>query len=175
MRKVIAATGMLAVFVLGGWGCASTGSISADRYSAQDLAGLEYETMYEFLDAHSDVRVAESAADVPLTVRTRQTGDLQSPPADEDEGSGGGGATDLGGGGGGEGDVQPPDQRAIGSGGYTRALLYIDDSEVASPRERLREITLDEVESVRILRPSEASARFGGSGNTGAVALVLKG
>lgn len=171
MREVIAATAMLAVLVLGGWGCASTGSISADRYSAGDLAELQYESMYEFLDAHSDVRVAESAADVPLTVRTRQTGDLQSPPAGG--GSGSGGPGDLGGGGG-EGDVEPPDQRAIGSGSYTRALLYIDDSEVASPRERLRELTLDEVESVRILRPTEASARFGGSGDTGAVAIVLK-
>lgn len=164
----------LALLAVGGLACASTGSLSSNRYSADALAEMQFESTYEFLDAHNDVRVAESASEVPLAVRTRRSGNMESPSIGPDTASGGG-PGDLGGGGGNEGASGPPGQRSIGASGYTPALLYVDGSEVAGPRSRLREIPLDQIESIQILRPSEASARFGGSGNTGAVAIELKG
>lgn len=154
------------------WGCAATGSLSSDLYTADDLAELQYESMYEFLDSHSKVRVAQSAGEVPLAVRARGSGGMTSPSIGSDT-AGGGGPGSLGGGGG-EGGEEAPDRRNAGMSNYTTALLYVNGSEVADPRTRLREMPLDEVESVRVLRPSEASARFGGSGNRAAVAIELK-
>lgn len=173
MTKASGTTVLSLLTVVVAWGCASTGSLSSDLYTADDLAELQYESMYEFLDSHSDVRVAQSEGEVPLMVRTRGSSGMTSPSIGPDT-AGGGGPGSLGGGGEGGGAEGPPARRNVGSSNHTTALLYVNGSEVADSRARLREITLDEVQSVRVLRPSEASARFGGSGNTAAVAIELK-
>lgn len=55
------------------------------------------------------------------------------------------------------------------------ALLYVDEEEVPNPVPLLRQMPLDRVERMRILRPSEASSRFGGDGRRGAVAIWTRG
>lgn len=51
------------------------------------------------------------------------------------------------------------------------ALLYVDGEEVPNPVPLLRQTSLDRVERLQILRPSETSSRFGGDGRRGAVAI----
>lgn len=51
------------------------------------------------------------------------------------------------------------------------ALLYVDEEEVPNPVPLLRQMSMDDVARMRILRPSEASSRFGGDGRRGAVAI----
>lgn len=72
---------LLLFFVVGTtWACASTArsgsdssgvSLSADSYSAEDLADAPYATLYEFLNAHNDVRVGQTGAVDALGVRYR--------------------------------------------------------------------------------------------------------
>lgn len=57
--------------------CASAGgaglSLSSTRYSGQDLAGSQYETLHSFLQAHSRIRVGQTTgATVPLSVRDQR-------------------------------------------------------------------------------------------------------
>lgn len=54
------------------------------------------------------------------------------------------------------------------------ALLYVDDEEVPNAVPYLRGLKMSEVERLQILRPSEASSRFGGDGRRGAVAIRTK-
>lgn len=54
------------------------------------------------------------------------------------------------------------------------ALLYVDDDEVPNAVPYLRGLRMSEVERLQILRPSEASSRFGGDGRRGAVAIWTK-
>lgn len=159
------------------WACATGGvSLSSTRYASQDLVEADYANLFEFLRDHHRVRVSSSdAGGQLLAIQSRGQndmlgmGDRMNPPArpEGDAGEGGG----LGGGG---DDAQAPDRRVIGSAGYVPARLYVDDSEVGSPVSALREIRLDEIESLRILRPSEANLQFGDSDNSGAVAVILK-
>lgn len=51
------------------------------------------------------------------------------------------------------------------------ALLYVNDDEVPNAVPFLRGMRMSEVQRLQILRPSEASSRFGGDGRRGAVAI----
>lgn len=164
-----------AVAVAGvGLACAATGgATSSTDLLSQDLAGLQYESLFELLEQHNKVRVATGSGSYALAVRVRTQGEMGSGggrgeglnPDDE------GGFPESGGGGGGQGS----NATAIGQGNYVAAKLYVDGSEEANAVTRLREISLDSIERLRILRPTEASSRLGGSGDFGAVAVTLKG
>lgn len=51
------------------------------------------------------------------------------------------------------------------------ALLYVNDDEVPNAVPFLKSMEMSNVERLLILRPSEASSRFGGDGQRGAVAI----
>lgn len=55
------------------------------------------------------------------------------------------------------------------------ARLYVDEEEIPEPVPRLHQLPLSEIERLLILRPAEASARYGGEGRTGAVVVFTKG
>ena len=57
---------------------------------------------------------------------------------------------------------------------YTGAAVFVDDREVADPIATVREITTAEVQRLQILTSTEASARYGGEGYTGAIAIRLR-
>ncbi|MFB6240791.1 MAG: hypothetical protein ABEJ46_04415, partial [Gemmatimonadota bacterium] len=54
------------------------------------------------------------------------------------------------------------------------ALLYVNDDRVPNAVPYLKDLRMSEVERLLILRPSEASSRFGGDGRRGAVAIWTK-
>lgn len=178
-RKVVF---LLTAALAGGaaWACASAGvSLSSTSYRAQDLAEADYESMYEFLEAHTKVRIGESGAQQPLAVRISRgrgrvggaanpgaggaptSGDTVNPGAPGGGFGGGGGAQARG--------------AAKTASGFVPALLYIDDSETGVPIPRLRQIAPEQVESLRILDRDEASSRYGGSGRVAIVSITLKG
>ena len=66
------------------------------------------------------------------------------------------------------------DQSQASTGQYAPAMLYIDEQEIGAPVPRLRQIAPSQVQSLEILRPSEASSRYGGHGRTGVIDLRLK-
>lgn len=183
-RNALAA---LTISLLAGaaWACASGGgtSLGSTFYSAEDLSEARYESAYDFLKAHHRVRVSTAGSGGQrLLVRNRgnREEDLSNAAVDQ-EGGRMGMTVDSsrpagpGGGGGGSADEQSGAGQPVGSSGrYIAANLYIDDTEVAFPVSRLREISLDSIETIEILRPSEATSRYGGSGDAGGVALTLK-
>lgn len=59
--------------------------------------------------------------------------------------------------------------------GSREGALYVDNQEIPDPIPYLRDLPLSRVESLRILRASEASARHGGDGRTGAVSITTRG
>lgn len=66
------------------------------------------------------------------------------------------------------------DQSGSSSGRYAPAMLYVDEQEIGAPIPRLRQIDPSQVESLEILRPSEASSRYGGHGRTAIIDLRLQ-
>lgn len=176
MKRIVAF--LVAAGVAAGVGaCASSGvSLSSTSYTGEDLAAAQYDNMYDFLKAHSRVRVGQTGASVPLAVRIQgqsstgvsggdnATGGL-SMGTDTSERSLGGGGSDEGGSGA---------EGAPGSGQFTPAMLYIGDAEAGSPIPRLRQISPSDVESLELLDPGEASSRYGGDGRLAIVALTLQ-
>lgn len=59
-------------------------------------------------------------------------------------------------------------------GQYVEARLYIDDSDVANPVTRLRQLRPEQVASLRILDPSDASSRYGGRGRFAVISVTLQ-
>lgn len=178
--KRLAVGSMLALFAVT-LGCASGGTgLSSRDLAAPDLASMQYESLYHMLEAHNRVRVSTPTGSDALLVRARgersmSSGDIQGnpgrpaegvPPMGEQGGGSGGGVAE-----------EPPESETItaGSSRYAPALLYVDGSEESDPINWLRNASLDDVERLQILRPTEASSRFGGSGNVAAVAVILKG
>lgn len=167
--KRLAVGSVLAVLAVS-LGCASGGGgLSSRDLGATDLSEMQYSSLYDLLEAHTRVRVTTPSGADALMVRTRGERSLTS---GEIEGDRGETENPLGGGGGEE--PQPPSQSNItdGSSQWTGALLYVDGSEESDPINWLRDTSLSQVDRLRILRPSEASSRFGGSGNAGAVAVT---
>lgn len=64
---------------------------------------------------------------------------------------------------------------SINMPGSRQGALYVDNQEIPDPIPYLRDLPLSQVESIRILRASEASARHGGDGRTGAVSITTRG
>lgn len=64
---------------------------------------------------------------------------------------------------------------SINMPGSRQGALYVDNQEIPDPIPYLRDLPLRRVESLRILRASEASARHGGDGRTGAVSITTRG
>lgn len=64
---------------------------------------------------------------------------------------------------------------SISSPGTREGALIVDNRRVPDPIPYLRELRMSQVESIRILRASEASARHGGDGRTGAVSITTRG
>ena len=64
---------------------------------------------------------------------------------------------------------------SINSPGTREGTLFVDNRRVPDPIPYLRELSMSQVESIRILRASEASARHGGDGRTGAVSITTRG
>lgn len=176
-RSVYALVGLAIAGVLGA--CATSGgSLSSMRYNAEDLAAVQYETTYDFLRAHNRVRVGQVGDAVPIRVRRMGSTSLGMEPG---EGGGGGGgdegAPTPGSGsnpetnpGGGLGSAQGGGE----SGRYVAARLYIDDREVGNPIPRLRQLRPAQIKELEILRPSQASSRYGGAGDVGVVSIILK-
>lgn len=176
------AAGTLVVALIGGvaWGCAATGgaSLSSTRYTADDLAEAQYDNLYDFLRAHNRVRVGQSGSSVPIRVRRRAGAGMSMEGAENAPGGfstgGDGGERSLGGGLGSSSGSSSVSGSAGGSDRYVPSRLYIDDREVGAPIPRLRQLRPEQVESLKILRPSEASSRYGGSGDFGVVSILLR-
>lgn len=171
--KRLAVGSVLAVLVVS-LGCASGGAgLSSRDLGSTDLAEMQYSSLYDLLEAHTRVRVTTPSGADALMVRVRGERSLTS---GEIEGNRGEQPENPLGGGGGE-QPQPPTQSNItgGSSQYTGAVLYVDGSEESDPINWLRDTSPSEVSRLRILRPSEASSRFGGSGEVGAIAVTTKG
>lgn len=66
-------------------------------------------------------------------------------------------------------------RRSLSSDNALGALLYVDEEEVPNPVPFLRQMPMERVERLRILRPSETSSRFGGDGRRGSVAIWTTG
>lgn len=66
-------------------------------------------------------------------------------------------------------------RRSLSTDSPLGALLYVDEEEVPNPVPLLRQMPMERVERLRVLRPSEASSRFGGDGRRGAVAIWTRG
>lgn len=157
-----------------GISCASGagGPTASTDLTSQDLAGLQYESLYQFLEEHSEVRLETGQGSNALLVRVRRSDEMGM--GQERQASLSGDTT--GGFPGGDESNQPetPEVTAIGQGQYVAAKLYVDGSEENNPTTRLREISLQDIQRLRILRPTEASSYFGGSGEYAAVAVTLK-
>lgn len=160
-------------------GCASGGTgLSSRDLAAPDLASMQYESLYHMLEAHTRVRVSTPSGSDALLVRSRgqrsmASGDIDGNPGRPAEGVSGFG--EQGGSGDSGGEEVRGGEFSTGSSQYAPALLYVDGSEESDPINWLRDTSLDEVERLRVLRPTEASSRFGGSGDVAAVAVTLKG
>lgn len=176
-RKVVCA--LAAALVAGVGACATSGvSLSSVSYTGQDFATTQYDNLYDFLQAHSRVRVGDSGSTVALAVRDQRdrrmglsgasnpTGGF-SPARDTS-------ARSLGGGGGSSGGGGADFRGAPGGGQFAPALLYIDDRATGAPIQRLRQIAPAQVETLEILRPAEASSRYGGDGRLAIISLTLK-
>ncbi len=180
-RNALAAL-TISLLVGAAWACASGSgtSLGSTFYSAEDLSEARYESAYDFLKAHHRVRVSTAGSGGQrLLVRNRGNRDEDLSNAAVDQEGGRVGMTvdssRPAGPGGESADEQSEAGQPVGSSGrYIAANLYIDDTEVAFPVSRLREISLDSIETIEILRPSEATSRYGGSGDAGGVALTLK-
>lgn len=174
--KRLAVGSVLAVLAVT-MGCASGGTgLSSRDLAATDLAGMQYSSLYELLETHNRVRVATPSGADGLFVRARgqrslTSGDIEGNPGRPAEGVS---RNPPGGGGGGEDQGAQGGEFGTGSSQYTGALLYVDGSEESDPINWLRDTSLSQVERLRILRPSEASSRFGGSGDLGAIAVTMK-
>lgn len=163
------------------WSCAagsgSGASLTSAQYDAEDLAGVQFDNMYEFLRAHSRVRVGQTGAAVPLRVRrlgSGGTGISGFTDSDSVRASGGGAQDPSMGGGIDESGDRGQFSGAGGSSRFVQSQLYIDDREVGNPISRLRNLAPSQVQELRVLRPSEASSRYGGSGNVGIISIKLK-
>lgn len=129
---MLVAVGLLAA------GCASGGSsvLSQTQVSAEELATADYQTVYDFLRAHSRVRFQSRGGQESMTVY-------------------GGGSLRM--------------------NTQTGAMLIVDNQEVkGNVPAILRQMPLARVASLRILRATEASTRYGGSGRVGAVVIETK-
>lgn len=174
--KRLAVGSVLAILAVS-LGCASGGTgLSSRDLGTTDLAEMQYSSLYDLLEAHTRVRVTSPTGADGLFVRSRGQRSMTSGEIEGNPGRPAEGVSPPGGGGGGGGGEQGArgGEFSTGSAQYTAALLYVDGSEESDPINWLRDTSLSEVERLQILRPSEASSRFGGSGNTGAVAVTLK-
>lgn len=174
MRR-LALGSVFAFFVVTG-ACATGGvGLSSRDLTASDLAGMEYTTMYELLRVHTRVRVTTPTGADGLFVGIRGERELTSGDIEGNPGRPVEGITEPPTGE--EGVPQePPEKETItaGSSRYRAAVLYVDGSEEPDPISWLRATSPDEVERLRVLRPSEASSRFGRSGRMGAIAVTMK-
>jgi len=66
-------------------------------------------------------------------------------------------------------------RRSLSTDNPIGALLYVDEEEVPNPVPLLRQMPMERVERLQILRASETSSRFGGDGRQGAVAIWTRG
>lgn len=150
--------------------------LSSTSLTTTDLSGLEYESLYALLDAHNRVRVTTPEGADALLIRARgQTRSLTSPDVEGNPGRPAEGVSRPGeGGGGGGGEASAAVSGGSSGSRFAAARLYVNGSEQQDAINWLRDTGLEEIERLRILRPSEASSRFGGSGNLGAVAVILK-
>lgn len=64
---------------------------------------------------------------------------------------------------------------SISAPGTLEGALYVDNRRVPDPIPYLRDLRLSEVETLRILRATETSARHGGDGRRGAVSITTRG
>lgn len=137
--RAVLATGALILAGTAG-ACVATGgtTLSATDLSSRDLATAreQYETVYDFLKAHSraDFTDLGGRSHEILTVWGRG-------------------------------------RRSLSRDNPIGALLYVDGDEVPNPTPLLRQMRMERVERLQILRPTEASSRFGGDGRRGAVAI----
>lgn len=118
--------------------CASGGSgvLSSTNLTADQLAGLEYPTVYDFLRSHARARFVARGGQEYLTV--------------------------YGGG-------------VMRSNRNTGAILVVNGQEVRGEvAQVLRQMSLDRVASLQILRATEAGTRYGGDGRAGAVVIRTK-
>ena len=151
--------------------CASGGSsvLSKTTLTAEDLATANYATVYDLLRAHNRARIVSFQGDEYLTVYNRggniRSGQVSGGDFDPTVGPGGdpgSGASTISG-------------TAPAEGGG-EALLIVNDNEVqGNVTQILQQMDLSQVDELRILRPSETSARYGGDGRVGAVVIVTKG
>lgn len=150
--------------------CASGGSsvLSQTTLTADDLATANYASVYDLLRAHNRARIVSFQGDEYLAVYDRggnvRTGEVGTTADPDCRGMGCTGS-------------QAP--RVTGTGtaeGGGEALLIVDDNEVqGNVTQILQQMDLSQVAELRILRPSETSARYGGDGRVGSVVIRTKG
>lgn len=174
MKRHVQLTGLAAVALTMAFGaaCASGGSsvLSQTDLTGEQLAEVQYETAYDFLRAHNRARIIARQGDELLTVFSRG-GDIRSGQV---SGRASGGSESFGAPA--TGSQAATIDGAVPEGGLEEALLYVNDNQVrGNVTQILRDIPLSEVASLRILRPSETSARYGGDGRVGAVLIIMKG
>lgn len=76
-----------------------------------------------------------------------------------------------------EGEVIIIDQvqrTSVNAGRFRGVDMYVDDRRVFDPVSEIRNMSIDEVRQIDILRASEASARYGGDGYLGAIAIQTR-
>lgn len=66
-------------------------------------------------------------------------------------------------------------RRSLSAANPLGALLFVDEEEVPDPVSLLRQMPMENVARMQILRASQTSARFGGDGRRGAVAIWTTG
>lgn len=142
-----------------GAACATGGSavLSRTELTAEQLAATGYETVYDLLKAHNRARIVTVRGDEFLLVYSRG-GDIRS------------GVVTVGGGGT-EGQAREITGTAAARTGG-EALLFVNDRQVFGNVTRmLQQIPVSRVASLEILRPTQTSARYGGSGFVGSVVI----
>lgn len=155
--------------VLGACASGGSGVLTSTDLTAEQLADAQYETVYDFLRAHNHARIITVRGDEFLKVYSRG-GDIRSAdigsgdfdPSNRSPGSGESAAPEV------TGTADAP--------GGGEALLIIDEKEVTgNVTQILQGISMSDVQSLKILRPSQTSARYGGDGRVGSVVIEMKG
>lgn len=168
-RSRLTGLAVAAIAVAFAGACASGGSsvLSKTTLTADDLATANYGSVYDFLRAHNRARIVSFQGDEYLTVYSRG-GNVRS-------GQVSGGDFDPSGGVGSAGSAAPQMSGTAPAEGGGEALLIVNDNEVqGNTTQILQQMDLSQVAELRILRPSETSARYGGDGRVGSVVIVTK-
>ena len=63
---------------------------------------------------------------------------------------------------------------SLNQGRFRGIQVYINERREADPVSAIREMSIDEVRQIQILRASEASARYGGDGYLGVIAITTR-